>query len=254
MQNQLKKLLLEAGLTETEALVYLSLLKQPVETKWELVVRIGLEKNKVYRACDKLETLKLLQKNTEGISALPLQGLIDHLLISQKNTFILAQKLRQYSGFTQIPTESIEEFHTAHSQKEILDQYIKMSEIKYDTCLDFGDLEGYVPVLGGLDPVFQFRTNRFRQNAKNKAVCTTTGPFTSCMARKSDMRKFQSTIETLKIDFQNKWIIFSDTADYIMINDFKDLENPNSILIKSKLLADTQRLQFNQFYENMKKF
>ena len=105
-----------------------------------------------------------------------------------------------------------------------------------------------------MDPVFKFRVNRFKQNAKNIALCTTGGPFTSCMARKRDMERFQSTVETMKIDFKDRWIIFSDTADYLMINDFADPENPASVMIKSKFLADAQRLHFKQFSDKMKNF
>lgn len=252
--KQLENLMAEAGLNETEILIYLSLLKKPAATKWDLKVRTGLERNKVYRACERLEALKLIGKNRKGISALTLAGLIEDLLEKQKNAFALAQKLKQYSGFSTIPTEAIEEFDTAVTQEKILEQYIKMSQINYDTCLDFGDLEGFVPVLGGMDPVFKFRVNRYKQNAKNMALCTTTGPFTSCMARKNDMERFKSTIETMKISFKDKWIIFSDTADYLMINDFANPEAPSSVLIKSKLLADSQRMQFRQFCENMKRF
>jgi len=246
--------LIQAGLTEEEVLIYLDLLNKPASTKWEITIRTGFEKNRVYRAFDKLESLKMVAMNRKNIHALPLHGLIDKLLENQKSTFVLAQKLKQYANFCKIPTEELQEFETATTKEEILNQYIKMSEIKYNTCLDFGDLEGLVPILGGLDPVFKFRVNRFKQNAKNKAICTTTGPFTSCMARKSDMQRFKSNIETLKINFKNKWIIFSDSTDYIMFNNFEDPQNPTSTLIKSKLVADTQRLQFDQFYENMKKF
>lgn len=55
--EQFKNLLLEAGLTEEEAIIYLGVLEKPAGTKWELKIRDGMEKNKVYRACEKLEKL-----------------------------------------------------------------------------------------------------------------------------------------------------------------------------------------------------
>lgn len=237
-------MLTESGLNEAEIITYLELLKSPAETRWELISRTGLNRNKLYRACEKLIYIKLIAKTPFGIEALPLDSLVDEQL----------KKLKRLRAFHRIPFEAVDEFETADTKEKILEQYIKMSEVKYDTCLDFGDLEGLVPVLGGMDPVFKFRVNRYKQMAQNRAICTTTGPFTACMARKSDMEKFNSNIDTLKINFKGKWIIFSDTSDYVMFNDFSDQENPQSTLIKSKPVANTQRLNFETYYQNLKKF
>lgn len=254
LDYQLKTLLLQAGLKESEVIVYLELLKKPSQNKWELICRTGLDKNMVYRAFERLKELDMVEKNESGIIALSLSSLVADLSTSQKKTEKLANKLKRFSPFLKIPVESVEDFRIADTPDEILDIYILMSKIKYDTCLDFGDLENFVPVLGGMDPVFKFRINRFKQKAQNRAICTTVGPYTSCMARKNDLKKFKSNIELLNIDFNGKWIIFSDTNDHLMYNDFSDTKNPISVLVKSKVIADTQRLQFNQFYQNLEKF
>lgn len=244
IKNELKSLLSESGLTESEILTYLELLKSPAETRWELVKRTGLNRNKLYRACEKLIHIKLIAKTPFGIEPLPLDSLVDEQL----------KKLKRLTAFHRLPCEIGDEFEIADTKEKILEQYIKMSEIKYDTCMDFGDLEGLVPILGGMDPVFKFRVNRYKQMAQNRAICTTTGPFTACMARKSDMEKFNSNIDTLKINFKGKWIIFSDTDDHVMFNDFSDPENPHATLIKSRSVANTQRLHFDTYYQNLKKF
>lgn len=254
MYKQLKLLLVEAGLTESEVIVYLELLRKPSLSKWELVIRTGFDKNQIYRAFDRLNSLKMVEKNESGIEALSLDYLLADLEASQKKTQHLASKIGKFSPFLKLPTEAISDFRILDTKEKILDKYIMMSEVKYDTCLDFGDLEKFVPVVGGLDSIFKFRENRFNQNAKNRAICTTIGPYTSCMARKSDMDKFKSNIEMLKIDFKDKWIIFSDTNDYMMFNYFSDKKGSSSVLVKSKVIADTQRAQFDQFYKNLEKF
>ena len=53
VSRQISSLLLKAGLSEAEIAVYLQLLKKPADTKWQLVLSTCLDKNKVYRACEK---------------------------------------------------------------------------------------------------------------------------------------------------------------------------------------------------------
>lgn len=254
MFNKLKSLLTEAGLTEYEIAVYLELLKKPSHTKWDLVSRTGFDKNKVYRAFEHLRELKMIEKDNANIGARSLEHLAKDLEFRQKKTLDVAEKLRKFSSFLKVPTEAVEEFEVITDKERILEKYIMMSEVPQNTCLDFGDLESFVPVVGGMDSVFKFRLNRYGQHAENKAICTTVGPYTSCMARKNDMDRFKSNIELLKIDFKDKWIIFSDTNDYIMYNYCSPQKVPSTVFIKSKVVADVQRAQFDQFYKNIEKF
>jgi hypothetical protein len=247
VSRQISSLLLKAGLSEAEIAVYLQLLKKPADTKWQLVLSTCLDKNKVYRACEKLRTLGLISQTAKSIKACPLQTLIDKLHQDSQDNTALIHQLKQIYPLLSIPSEAISSIKLSTTQDQILEDYQKMSQISYDTCLDFGDLEGFVKVLGGMDPVFTFRKNRFKQKAKNIAICTTTGPFTSCMARKTDQEKFQSKIKKRLTSFIGKWIIFSDSDDHLMINDFSNPGSPISLTIRSKLLADSQRLLFAQF-------
>lgn len=254
LNEKLKSLLLEAGLNESEIIVYLELLKSHAQTKWELVGRTGLDRNKVYRAFEKLQYFRMIERNKFGIKALSLKAFIEELNRSQRQTGKLVHKLRSVAPFLRLGNEAVEEIESAYTQSQIIENYLFMSEVKYDTCLDFGDLEQFVDSLGGLKPVFKFRRNRFKQEAKNIAICTTIGPNTNCMARKKDMNKFKSNIDYLNINFEGKWVIFSDTNDYVMFNDVSDQEAPTSIMIKSKIVAESQRLLFDQFYQNLEKF
>ena len=254
MQSQLKELLLKIGLTEPETLIYLDLLQKPSLNKWSLIQRTGLNKNKVYRACEHLKELNLIEKNSFGIHSKPLDNLLYYINKQKTETENLALELKSFIPFTKIPSESISDINIATKSQDILSSYQMMSELNYDTCLDFGDLENYVDVLGGLEPVFKFRANRFKQNAKNKAICTTIGPYTSCMMRKEDLKRFKSNIKNLSIEYKGKWIIFSDTNNYVMFNDFSDLQKPTSVVINSKHIADTQRFLFDQFLNNSLNF
>lgn len=254
MHEELRKILIDSGLSEAEAQVYIELMSAGAGSKWDLVVRTGMDKNKVYRAFEQLEQMGLVGKNDFGIEAFSLHVLVDHLKEKRKDIDDLLNKIKGFLPFLKIPTEAVDEFEVTTDKERILNNYMMMSEVKYDTCLDFGDLEGFVPVLGGMDPVFKFRVNRFKQMARNRAICTTVGPFTSCMARSSDMKKFKSNIRQMQFDFSNKWIIFSDTNDFVMINDFSNAEAPSSVLIKSPVVADGQRLMFEQLYKNFQKF
>jgi hypothetical protein len=244
---QIKALLLRAGLNEAESQIYLRLLKKPVSSKWQLVLDTSFNKNKVYRACERLSSLNLISFDHRSVEACSLQPLIEKLDQEKNDNTTLIHQLKQIYPLLNIPAEAINSIKLSSKKGEILEDYQKMSQFSYDTCLDFGDLEGFVKVLGGLDPVFKFRKNRYKQNAKNVAICTTSGPFTSCMARKSDQEKFKAKIKKKITSFIGKWIIFSDTDDHLMFNDFANPEAPVSLTIKSKLLADSQRMMFAQF-------
>ncbi len=253
-EQQLKELLLEAGLTEPEAIVYQEVLREPALSVWSLIKRTRLNKNHVYRAFDRLKALSMVRKDKSGITALSLDTLTKVVALRGRTDQRLAKKLKNVTPILDVPTEAVDDFKVVTSKSEILDLYIMMSQLRYSTCLDFGDLEGFVPVLGGMDPVFRFRENRYGIGAKNRAICTTLGPYTQCMLRKNDMNKFQSNIERLKVDYKGKWIIFSDTDDRMMFNDFSDPDAPTSVLVKSKVIADSQRMQFDKFYGNLEKF
>lgn len=247
MQEELRTLLSEAGLNEAEITIYLELLIAPAHNKWDIVVRTKLDKNKVYRAFDRLILMKMAAQTDDHVEALSLNHLITELERKKSKVQSLTDKIKEFSPFMKIPVESVSDFQILDNKEDILEKYIQMSEIEYDTCLDFGDLESFVNVLGGLDPVFKFRKNRFANNAKNIAICTSMGPNTSCMMRKQDMNAYQSNIDLLNIKFKGKWIIFSDSNDYVMFNNFSKKQSPSSVLVRSKVVADTQRAQFDQF-------
>lgn len=242
MYNDLKELLLEAGLTEAEAVVYLELKQSPAQNKWELVNRTGFNRNKVYRAFEKLEALELVMNGHEGMYVLSLDA-----LASKLDNSALIRKIKAFSPFVKIPIEAVENFEVLTEKSKFMDRYMMMAEVKYDTCLDFGDLEGFVPMLGGIDKVFTFRRNRFKQMANNLALCTTNGPYTACMARKDDMKKYNADIKVLDFNYKGRWTIFSDTGNYVMFNDFADQKNSTSVIVKSKVVADSQRFIFDHF-------
>lgn len=252
LHEKLKTLLLEAGLSESEVSVYLELLNSPAQTKWELVGRTKLDRNKVYRSFEKLEEFKMVTADEAGFRALSLKALVSELNLSSREKGKLATKIKNVAPYLRMANESVEEFDLLYTQNQILDAYIKMSDIKYDVCLDFGDLETFVPILGGLHPVFKFRENRSR-HAHNRAICTTAGPFTNCMARQKDLNAFKATLDILDLDFKDKWIIFSDSNDLVMFNDMTNKNFPCSILLRSKVIADFQRAYFCQFYQMVEK-
>jgi len=254
MYKKLETLLIDAGMTEAEVRIYLELLKKPSQSKWDLVNRTGLDKNQVYRAFDSLSTLNMVKKDETGIEPQPLDSLIKTLELSRKKIKNTIVQLKKFSPFLKIPTEAVADFQILDTQEKILDKYIFMSEVEYDTCLDFGDLENFIPTIGGLDPAFKFRDNRYKKSSDNEAICTTTGAYASCIMRKSDMDFYKSRIDLLKIDFKNKWIIFSDTNDYVLFNDFEDRENPTSVLVNSKVVADMERSKFDLFQKNLHQY
>ncbi|MFH1533598.1 MAG: helix-turn-helix domain-containing protein [Nitrospirota bacterium] len=255
MHKKLERLLLEAGLSEAEVKIYLELLKQPSQSKWELVSRTGLDKNQVYRAFDSLNALRMVKKDENGIEPRSLDSLVGTLELSQKKTQNIVEQMKQFSPFLKIPAEAVEDFQVLDSHDEIMNKFFMMAELNYNICLDFGDLERFIPiVLKDVEQMFKFRMKRYLKSSKNIALCTNNGPFTSCMMRKNDMEKYQSDVHILNINFKDKWLIFSDTGNQVMFNYFTDKNKISSVLVNSKIVADAQRSQFDHFKNNLHQF
>ncbi len=245
--NKLKKLLFDADLSEAEVLIYIELLKKPAQTIFELVNRTGLKKSTVYNVSAKLKDLKIVEKNKDGLKALSLKSLVSELSTKKRKLSKTAYKLKQIAPFLHEPRESIQEFETFYTPNQIAEVYLFMAEIPYDTNLDFGDFENFINAIGPVDLAFKFRELRSK-HASHHALCTTFGPQLAQFCNKEDLQSFKNRFDINKqFDFTNKWIIFSDNSDYVLFNDVSDPEFPCSILIKSKAVADIQRLQFENF-------
>jgi len=246
LHEKLKSLLLEAGLSEPEVLIYLELLKSPGHSKWDFVNRTGLDRNKVYRVFDKLRSLKLVEEDGGLIKPLSLKALVSDLYSSSRKKGKLATRIKNIAPYLRMANESVDEFEVLYTKDQFLETYSMMAQLNYDACLDFGDLESFVPILGGMDPVHKFRTQRAK-HANNIAICTTTGPYTQTMAKQDYLSKFKATLDFLNFKCDNRWVIFSDDSDYVMLNDMSDKDYPCSVLMKSRSMADLQRTFFKQF-------
>lgn len=247
LHKKLEKLLLEAGLSEQEVLVYISLLKKPASSIWEIIQRTGLRKSTVYDAFSILKNLQMVEKTPEAIRALSLKTLVAELLRKRRKTGKIAYKLKEIAPFLRLPREAIEDFETFYTPDQIIDAYLTMATLPYDVNLDFGDYENFITAIGSNDLGLQFRNKRAK-HASHHAICTTYGSNLAAFCKKEDLEKFKNIFDVhTEINFKNRWIIFSDTNDYVLFNDVSEPDYPYSTLIKSKVIADIQRLQFDNF-------
>lgn len=247
--DKLRKLLSDAGLTEAQIFVYLALLKKPMDSIWTIVKRTGLPKSTVYDAFYALKKFQMVEKNKIGIRALSLKAFIAELKRKQRKTDKTAYKLQQLAPFLHAPNESIEELETFYTPDQIAEAYLFMSRTPYDINLDFGDYENFINAIGGNELGIKFRENRVK-HATHRAICTTYGPNLAYFCNREDQMKFKNQFNVRRqINFRNHWIIFSDTSDYVLFNDVSDCEYPVSTLIKSKLVADIQRMNFRNYSE-----
>lgn len=231
------------GLNEKEITVYLTLHKEPVNNIWDLVIKTGLSKSSVYRSFNKLEEMELTEKKGGIISARPLQYLISHLNSKERKLRKGILELKSLSPYLQSNKEPIEVFETFYTLEQIKEAYLFMSEIDYNTNLDFGDFEHFARLLGSVDISMKFRKNRLR-HADHHAICSTYGEYTSYFCTRDAAKKFKNKVDLLNIPFIKQFIIFSDNNDYVLFNHFKDQESPYSVLIKSRPIAEAQRAQF----------
>ncbi len=251
IHDKLKNLLLKAGLSENEVAVYIELLQKPVQTVWELVGRTGLSKNAVYRAVARLQKLKMVEKTSDGLRALSLKNFVADLTHCERKLGKLAYQLQQVAPFLRVPHEAIEEFETFQTPDQIAEAYLFMAEQDFDVNFDFGDFESFIPKIGGVSLGMQFRITRAKR-AKAHAICTTSGPHASYFSTSEQEKKFQCKVDFLKLNFDNRFIICSDRGDYVMFNKVEG-DDVSATLVKSKMIADIQRLQFQNFSQQIGK-
>lgn len=245
IHQRLQSLLLEAGLSETDNLVYIELLKRPAETPFDLVKRTGLPKTTVYRSIDHLSHLRMVARNQNGIlTALSPKNLVAEIQKSRRHLGKIANQLKEISPYLKTPSEEIEVFETYHTPDQIKEIYLFMSELAYSTNLDFGDFENFIPLTGGIEIGNKFRANRSK-HATHKAICTTFGKYTKYYTTRKAEKEFKSRVKLLNSNLKNNFITFSDDSDYVLFNNTEDKNNPHATLVKSKTIADFQRKQFD---------
>jgi predicted transcriptional regulator len=246
INSKLRDLLIDSGLSESEAITYIELLKRPAEKIFDLISRTKLTKSTIYRSIEKLEDLKMIERSDKTIKALSLKSLVADLKMTELKLRKTVHKIQQLAPFLHAPVDAIEEFQHLYTTDQMIDAYLFMSELDYNKNLEYGDFESFAPVVGGLPILTKFRDNRVK-HATHKAICTTTGPYTKYFGSKESEQKYKNNVELLNLDFNNKWVLLSDNRDYVLINNMEDPEYPNSLLVKSKILADVQRAQFNNY-------
>lgn len=246
LYSKLHALLLESGLGEAEALTYIELLKKPADTVWDLAKRVGISKSTVYRAFEKLQQMKMVEKSGRGIRALSLKDLVLNLNKRVRKADKLVDKIKRVAPFLRAPEDSIKEFEILCIAEDIAEAYLFMSELRYDTNLDFGDFENFIPTIGGINIALKFRQSRLK-HASHRAITTTFGPQTAHFCTREAEQKYKNKIDVLDLDFGKNFVIFSDTSDWVLFNEFEDPGYPSSVLVRSKAIADVQRKNFRGF-------
>lgn len=246
MNHQLVELLLECGLTESEVVVYMSLSESPTQTIWGLVARTGLSKSTVYRSWERLLSLKMVQKTSDGLVARSLSSFVSVLEGSRKKLGKAISKLRQLAPYLHLPPESVSTLEVLHTADQIADAYLSMADRDFDLNFDFGDFEGFIPLVGGLATSSQYQLRRMK-HSQSRAICTTHGPFTRYYASQNQQDEFRNRVDVLPVKPDKKFTVFSDRSPYVLVVDHDDLEYPSGILIQSQTLANFQRDMFEHF-------
>lgn len=244
--QKISDLLLATGLSESEVLIYQELLKKPVRFVYELVARTGLSKSSVYRAVDQLRELKMIQEHDDGISPASLRSLVSHVEHQQRKLGKTVQNIRSTLPFLHLPDESVTSLSTFYSHDYIADAFLLMAEQSYDVNLDFGDFEGFLPLIGGL-PIGQKFQDARKKHAKSRAICTTTGPLTEYYCNDEQKEVLRNHVSIMPILFKNRFVIFSDTGRHVLYVTFEDPDDLSATLVESRIVADIERERWRHF-------
>jgi Fe2+ or Zn2+ uptake regulation protein len=245
--KQLRPLLVKAGLNDAEIVVYSNLLKEPAANMWEVIQRTGLARSTAYHAMNRLMERKIVKKDKHGLHALTLKKLVESMKKEERKNKKTMLKIKKLAPFLHMNEVIMDDFEMLFSLDDIKEAYMFMAEHSYDVNLDFGDYESFITTLGDPDIGFKFREKR-AEHATHHAICTTFGPNLKEFCTKEDLESFRNRFDVMNdLNFKDHWVIFSDNSDYVMFNDASDPDFPSAVLVRSKSIAEVQRMQFKQF-------
>lgn len=177
LSNYLIGLLTEAGFSETEALIYLAILKKPGQSLQEIEQHTQLSKATVYRIFEMLYEKKVVSLNEatwpRTVNAISIRELTEHLAKKQRQLGKTIASLRKSKDLQDLSllAHTQEPIEILTNPDQATEQAYKIISQAWDTFLCFGASEKIFDVAGekaGRD----FISNRVRKGRKCAAIFT----------------------------------------------------------------------------------
>lgn len=250
--RKLKQTLDSSGLTEEEISFYLSVLKKPQSSIFDIAKRSKLPKDQAYKIFDSLEDKKLLTANKEGkykkIQAAPINSFVENLYKQGRHFYRSADSLKEIKPF--LPLLSLPDqkgTFTNFTSGELAEQYMDMSYMPWENILAYGNFEMVIPIMG-TDPDQKFVNKRLKRGKRAYPILSNPGDY-SWKVVKNDYKEMRNTkiINNPKL---NNYFVFimpdiNTTAMWVKDKD----DNISGTTIESSIMTNLHENLFHYFDE-----
>lgn len=246
LNSHLKRLLIKAGLNESEASLYLFVLENKGCSISDIYKKSDLSKSSAYRAFEALKNLELLRSDKSSwktnLTPLPLSSLIKNLENKTRTQKRVITELKLLNTAKTLTTGSnLPSIETFKGEK-IFEKYIELSETPFHTNLSFGSFEDFSSSTKDLVKTEKtYIKNRMKKGANALACVTKTGPATHEII---DCDKDENRLtKILKEQYAKPiWITAYEGNNFVYIWNLDERGQTFATLIDSRQVAD--------FYKN----
>jgi sugar-specific transcriptional regulator TrmB len=248
LKKHIISLLLRAGLTESEAHLYLAANQNPNLTLKELKKITGYSLASVYRAFDHLKELGFITSSLtnwrKNIEAVSLKVLAEKVSKEQRKLRKIELELKKLNNLMSLNLQDEEMFQIFSEKNQILEKNFEILRHPLDNFCVYGSAERLIDVLG-YDYERTFVRMRNKQGKGVKAFMTEYGPYGQECVKKGDleMRDTKLSIDPNMQDFMS----------YIYDNEvtiwYRDQECGNkAFVIKDPSMVKMQRNIFDSLW------
>ena len=182
ISKRLKSLLLKAGLKSNEAELYLFVSENPGCSIADAYKNSGISKSSAYRAFENLRDMELLNSDSDSwktdLQTISLAGLIKKLESEQRNKRRLITELKTLNTTQNLTGNSKIAGIETFTGEEVYQNYLDLSEMKFDTGLVYGNWEPFNNSTNLLPVEKKYIENRINNGGNCLAFLTNTGPYT----------------------------------------------------------------------------
>lgn len=179
--RKLKKSLSLSGLTEEEIAFYISVLKKPNSSIYDIAKRSKLPKDRAYKIFESLEDKNLVKSDTskrnKKILANSLQSFIEKISSQGRKLHQTADSLKElnpYLGFLGLPDQKVS-FQT-FSEAELGQQFLDIAYMDWECVLAYGSFDDILPFIG-INADKEFVKKRIKKGKKALPVLANPGEY-----------------------------------------------------------------------------
>lgn len=246
MNKKLKKLLLEAGLSEKESLFYLYVLENPGVSIFEIAGELPFGKSSVYRSYDHLKKIGLVKECSErwqsNLRAQSLSVLIKKLESEKRKIEGVINSLKTFELANGATPEAFSEFEKL-DEEQTFERYFDLSKRKDWTSMfaygNWEDFNNQTRSIVGVEK--QFIKNRLKHGGRAFVAVTKGGPNTSQIVdynNEIDNKEDRRSISVAEKNVKPIWINVFEGNNFLHLWNLDERQKIVSTFMECKPLAD----------------